>query len=141
MAFTIASLGSGFKGGEVTPLFYIGATLGNALAPVLQLPFPLLAGLGFVAVFAGASNTPIASTVMAVELFGAEIGPYAAIACVMAYACSGHVGIYRAQRGSNTKHRLLPGGKSLAELLAMRRMRNKVAVSKVPAASANVDQE
>eukprot|EP01034_Spumella_vulgaris_P045847 gene45847-57142_t len=77
--FTVASLGSGFKGGEVTPLFYIGATLGNALAPLLHLPFALLAGLGFVAVFAGAANTPIACTVMAIELFGPEIGPYAAL--------------------------------------------------------------
>jgi H+/Cl- antiporter ClcA len=98
MVFTIASLGSGFKGGEVTPLFYIGATLGNALAPLLDVPFALLAAVGFVAVFAGAANTPIASTLMAMELFGAEIGVFAALACVMSYVCSGHRGIYRAQR-------------------------------------------
>ncbi len=97
-AFTVASLGSGFKGGEVTPLFYIGATLGNALAPLLHLPFALAAALGFVAVFAGAANTPIASTVMALELFGPAIGPYAALACVVAYLFSGHTGIYHAQR-------------------------------------------
>src|SRR5471032_690602 len=102
-AFTVASLGSGFKGGEVTPLFYIGATLGNALAPLLHLPFPLLAGIGFVAVFAGAANTPLASTIMAIELFGAEIGVYAAIACVVAYLFSGHAGIYRAQRSGHAK--------------------------------------
>jgi H+/Cl- antiporter ClcA len=95
--FTVASLGTGFKGGEVTPLFYIGATLGNALAPLLQLPFAMLAGIGFVAVFAGAANTPLASTVMAIELFGPEIGPYAALGCVVAYLFSGHTGIYRAQ--------------------------------------------
>ncbi|HEX8605556.1 MAG TPA: voltage-gated chloride channel family protein [Pseudoduganella sp.] len=99
LAFTVASLGSGFKGGEVTPLFYIGATLGNALAPLLHLPFPLLAGVGFVAVFAGAANTPLASTVMALELFGPAIGPYAALGCAVAYLCSGRTGIYRAQRG------------------------------------------
>ena len=99
MAFTIVSLGSGFKGGEVTPLFFIGATLGNALAPLLQQPFALLAGVGFVAVFAGAANTPLASTVMAMELFGPEIGVYAAIACLVAYACSGRAGIYKAQSG------------------------------------------
>jgi len=98
MVFTIASLGSGFKGGEVTPLFFIGATLGNALAPLLDVPFALLAAVGFVAVFAGAANTPMASTLMAIELFGAEIGVFAALACVMSYACSGHSGIYRAQR-------------------------------------------
>jgi H+/Cl- antiporter ClcA len=103
MAFTIVSLGTGFKGGEVTPLFFIGATLGNALGPVLHQPVTLLAAIGFVAVFAGAANTPIASTLMAMELFGAEIGVYAAIACVVAYLFSGHAGIYRAQRGGHAK--------------------------------------
>jgi H+/Cl- antiporter ClcA len=107
-AFTVASLGSGFKGGEVTPLFYIGATLGNAMAPLLQLPFALLAGLGFVAVFAGAANTPLASTIMAIELFGPQIGPFAALACVVAYLFSGHCGIYRSQRVSLVKYRLPP---------------------------------
>jgi len=106
--FTVASLGSGFKGGEVTPLFYIGATLGNALAPLLHLPFPMLAGLGFVAVFAGAANTPLASTIMAIELFGPQIGPFAALACVVAYLFSGHAGIYRAQKVGMLKHRLPP---------------------------------
>lgn len=101
--FTVASLGSGFKGGEVTPLFYIGATLGNALAPLLQLPVGLLAGLGFVAVFAGAANTPLASTVMAIELFGPQIAPYAALACVVSYLFSGHTGIYHAQKRSHAK--------------------------------------
>lgn len=103
IAFTVASLGSGFKGGEVTPLFYIGATLGNALAPVLSLPFPLLAGIGFVAVFAGAANTPIACTLMAMELFGSGIGVYAATACVVSYLVSGHNGIYKAQRVGQAK--------------------------------------
>lgn len=105
MAFTIASLGSGFKGGEVTPLFYIGATLGNALAPILDLPFPMLAALGFVGVFAGAANTPLACTLMAMELFGPQIGVYALLACVISYLFSGHTGIYQAQRGSQFKHR------------------------------------
>ena len=103
MAFTIVSLGSGFKGGEVTPLFFIGATLGNALGPLLHQPATLLAAIGFAAVFAGAANTPIASTLMAMELFGAELGVYAAIACVVAYLFSGHAGIYRAQRGGHAK--------------------------------------
>lgn len=103
MAFTIVSLGSGFKGGEVTPLFFIGATMGNALGPLLHQPATLLAAIGFVAVFAGAANTPIASTLMAMELFGAELGVYAAIACVVAYLFSGHAGIYRAQRGGHAK--------------------------------------
>lgn len=121
LAFTVASLGSGFKGGEVTPLFYIGATLGNALAPLLQLPFSMLAGIGFVAVFAGAANTPIASTLMAVELFGAEVGVFAAIACVVSYLFSGHTGIYRSQRVGYAKHVHAPEDMKLGELPAYRK--------------------
>jgi H+/Cl- antiporter ClcA len=105
LAFTVVSLGTGFKGGEVTPLFYIGATFGNALAPLLHLPFSMLAGLGFVAVFAGAANTPLATTFMAVELFGPEIAPFAAIACVTAYLFSGRSSIYGAQRADQSKYR------------------------------------
>lgn len=103
--FTAVTLGSGFKGGEVTPLFFIGATLGNALSVLLPLPASLLAGMGFVAVFAGAANTPIASTLMAIELFGPEAGSFAAIACVVSYLFSGHAGIYQAQRIGTSKHR------------------------------------
>ena len=98
LLFTAFSLGTGFKGGEVTPLFYIGATLGNALSHVLPLSPSLLAGMGFVAVFAGAANTPLASTFMAFELFGPEVGAYAGIACVVSYLFSGHAGIYTSQR-------------------------------------------
>lgn len=101
--FTGVTLGTGFKGGEVTPLFYIGSTLGNALSRILPLPSYLLAGMGLAAVFAGAANTPIASTLMAVELFGAEAGAYAAIACVVSYLFSGHSGIYTAQRIGKSK--------------------------------------
>lgn len=102
--FTSVTLGTGFKGGEVTPLFYIGSTLGNALSRIIPLPSSLLAGMGFVAVFAGAANTPIASTLMAMELFGAEVGAYAGIACVVSYLFSGHAGIYHAQRVGKSKH-------------------------------------
>ena len=127
MAFTIASLGTGFKGGEVTPLFYIGATLGNALAPLMNVPFPLLAGIGFVAVFAGAANTPIASTLMAMELFGAEVGVYAGVACVVSYLFSGHTGIYRSQRVGHAKHRHAPEGIKLGELHAYRQAQSQQA--------------
>jgi H+/Cl- antiporter ClcA len=108
LAFTVVSLGTGFKGGEVTPLFFIGATFGNAIAPLLELPLGMLAGLGFVAVFAGAANTPIAGTIMAMELFGAAIGPFAALACFASYLFSGHAGIYPAQRIGEGKFRLVP---------------------------------
>jgi H+/Cl- antiporter ClcA len=98
LLFTAITLGSGFKGGEVTPLFFIGATLGNTLAWLLHAPTDLFAALGFVAVFAGATNTPLACTLMAIELFGADLALYAATACFLAYFFSGHTGIYSAQR-------------------------------------------
>jgi len=121
-AFTAVTLGTGFKGGEVTPLFYIGSTLGNALSRLLPLPPSLLAAMGFVAVFAGAANTPIASTFMAVELFGAEAGAYAGIACVISYLFSGHAGIYNAQRVGKSKHlnHIAEEGLSLALVAKMR---------------------
>ncbi|MGA7436508.1 MAG: voltage-gated chloride channel family protein [Luteibacter sp.] len=131
--YTVASLGAGFKGGEVTPLFFIGATLGNSLAPVLHLPFAMLAGLGFVAVFAGAANTPLATTVMAIELFGPQIAPFAAIACVASYLFSGHAGIYHAQRVGRAKHlRHLPEDLRLGELPAYRRRQRDVTPAEVP---------
>ncbi len=98
MVFTVVTLSFGFKGGEVTPLFFIGAALGNALSPILGVPVDLLAALGFVAVFAGAANTPLACTLMGIELFGATYGIYIAVACFIAYLCSGHSGIYLSQR-------------------------------------------
>ena len=98
IVFTIITLGSGFKGGEVTPLFFIGAALGNVLAYVLGTPVDLFAALGFVAIFAGASNTPLACTVVGIELFGATNTVYIAVACFIAYLRSGHSGIYLAQR-------------------------------------------
>lgn len=96
--FTIVTLSAGFKGGEVTPLFFIGATLGNALTWILPLPTSLLAGMGFVAVFAGAANTPLTCVVMALELFGTQSGIYMALACVVSYLFSGHHGIYHKQK-------------------------------------------
>jgi H+/Cl- antiporter ClcA len=98
LLFTAITLGMGFKGGEVTPLFFIGACLGNAIAMLSGAPVDLMAGLGFIAVFAGATNTPIACTLMGVELFGGEHILYYAVACFTAYYFSGHSGIYRAQQ-------------------------------------------
>jgi H+/Cl- antiporter ClcA len=98
LLFTAITLGTGFKGGEVTPLFFIGAALGNTLALLSGTPVDLMAGLGFIAVFAGATNTPIACTLMGVELFGGEHVLYYAVACFTAYYFSGHSGIYTAQR-------------------------------------------
>lgn len=105
MVFTIITLSAGFKGGEVTPLFFIGATLGSALSLFIPLPFGLLAGMGFVAVFAGATNTPLACLLMSIELFGAECGVYTAIACVVSYLFSGRNSIYSKQKIGEEKNR------------------------------------
>lgn len=98
LLLTAITLSSGFKGGEVTPLFFVGATLGAALANLLGVPVDLLAGVGFIAVFAGATNTPLACTIMGVELFGSQYLLYFAMACFFSYLFSGHSGIYLSQR-------------------------------------------
>lgn len=103
LVLTAITLGTGFKGGEVTPLFFIGATLGNVLATLGGAPVDLFAGLGFIAVFAGATNTPLACTLMGVELFGSNNIIYYAVACFTAYYFSGHSGIYGSQRMAVTK--------------------------------------
>lgn len=95
---TALTLGCGFKGGEVTPLFFIGATLGSFLSFYVPLPVGLLAGMGFVAVFSGAANTPFACIIMGIELFGIDAAIFIALACIAAYLFSGHTGIYRSQK-------------------------------------------
>jgi len=104
LLFTSFTIGAGFKGGEVTPLFFIGAALGNALVWFIPLPLALLAGMGLVAIFAGASNTPIASTILGVELFGFESIYFIGIACAFSYLFSGGTGIYSAQNKGGLKH-------------------------------------
>lgn len=110
--FTAVTLGTGFKGGEVTPLFCIGATLGNAFAQVTHQPIGYFAALGFVAVFSGAANTPMACTVMGIELFGSQLAIPLAVACVVSYVLSGHRGIYSAQRIAHPKASHVEAGPS-----------------------------
>jgi H+/Cl- antiporter ClcA len=98
LVFTVITLGSGFLGGEVTPLFFIGATLGNVLAGVLDLPLALTAGVCMAAMFASASNTPLALSIMAVELLGGHAFPHVVIVCVVAYLMTGSRSIYPSQR-------------------------------------------
>lgn len=107
-AFTTLSLGAGFVGGEVTPLFFTGATLGNALGQLLGLPLDFMAALGFVAVFAGAANTPLSCILLGAELFGGAPLPYIGIATVVSYVFSGHRGIYGAQRVETPKSKSVP---------------------------------
>jgi H+/Cl- antiporter ClcA len=102
--FTAVCLGGGLPGGEVAPLFVVGSTLGSTLAGPLDIPRPVLAGVGFVSVLAGAANTPIACTILAVELFGGGLLIPAAITCAVAFVSSSHVGIYPAQMVAIRKH-------------------------------------
>ena len=102
--FTTITVGSGFKGGEVTPLFFVGAALGSTLGNLLGVPHDFMAALGFVAVFAGAANTPLACTLMGIELFGSEHAVFLGLACCSAYIWSGHRGIYLSQLVDTPKH-------------------------------------
>lgn len=124
LGLTALTLGVGFKGGEVTPLFVIGATLGVTLSGPLRLEPDFLAALGFVAVFAAAANTPIACVVMAAELFGGGGILYFGISIFIAYTISGHRGIYGSQRIATPKHGWLADhhlGSTLHDLRANRR--------------------
>lgn len=122
LIFTAATLSAGFLGGEVTPLFFVGATLGSVLARMLGLPIALGASVGLAAVFAAAANTPLALSVMAVELLGASAFPHVVIVCVIAYLLSGHRGIYPAQRILRKKH----GGGLLARAIPLRDFRESL---------------
>ena len=103
---TSLTLSAGFKGGEVTPLFFIGAALGNILIWFIPFPMALLAGMGFVAVFAGATHCVIASIIMGMELFGIQAGMYVGLASMVAYFASGMNGIYSAKLKIGAKYDL-----------------------------------
>ncbi len=117
LLFTAVTLGTGFKGGEVTPLFCIGATLGFAFASLTGQPTAMFAALGFVAVFAGAANTPLACVLMGIELFGAGLAVPLTLACIVSYIASGHRGIYLSQRVDTPKASavIVPDGMVLRE--------------------------
>ena len=98
LVFTAITIGCGFKGGEVVPTFFIGATLGCVAGPLLGIPAGFAAALGLVCVVCGAVNCPIASIVLSVELFGASALIYFALACGIAYMLSGYFGLYSSQK-------------------------------------------
>jgi len=97
MVFTSITLSFGGSGGIVTPIFFIGASTGSLYATWTGLDHATLSAIGFVAVLAGAANTPIAASVMAIEVFGPQIAPYAAVACVISFLMSGHRSVYPSQ--------------------------------------------
>lgn len=126
MLFTAVTLGTGFKGGEVTPLFCIGATLGSSFAWLTGQPTAVFAALGFVAVFAGAANTPLACSLMGIELFGAELAVPITIACVISYIVSGHSGIYLSQQIDTPKSSSV----SISQSSSLREFRNQRSITK-----------
>jgi H+/Cl- antiporter ClcA len=103
LIFTAVTLGSGYLGGEVTPLFFVGAALGNVMARLLGVPVDMGAGIGMAAVFAASANTPLALSIMSMELLGAPMFPHVVIVCVIAYLLSGHRSIYPSQRVIHSK--------------------------------------
>jgi len=101
--FTTLTLNFGGSGGIVTPIFFIGATSGNLFANLFGLNVATFSAIGLVSVLAGAANTPIAASIMAVELFGPKLAPYAAVACVISFLMTGHRSVYPSQILSVTK--------------------------------------
>lgn len=96
--FTAVTIGCGFKGGEVVPSFFVGATFGCVAAQALGLPGGFGAAIGLIAVFCGAVNCPIASVLLSIELFGGSGGVlYFAFACAISYVLSGYCGLYSSQ--------------------------------------------
>ncbi len=97
MLFTAITLGFGGSGGIVTPIFFVGSTAGSAFGSVMGFDLTLFSSIGMVALLAGAANTPISASIMAIELFGPEVAPYAAVACIISYLMTGHRSVYPSQ--------------------------------------------
>lgn len=119
-ATTAITLAAGGVGGMITPLFFVGAQAGAFLAGWLGTDSATMAALGLVAVVAGAANTPLAASIMAIELFGAEVAPYAAVACVISFLMSGRQSIYPSQRVSFDKRHdlIIPPSEKAARMAA-----------------------
>ncbi|GAB4388238.1 MAG: chloride channel protein [Thermodesulfovibrionales bacterium] len=97
MLYTSVTLSFGGSGGIVTPIFFVGATSGVAFAKLFGLSVQVFAAIGMVSLLAGAANTPISASIMAAELFGPQVTPYAALACVISFLMTGHRSVYPSQ--------------------------------------------
>ena len=102
---TALTLGAGFKGGEIVPSFFVGATFGCTFSALIGLPPELCAAVGMTAVFCGATNCPITSLLISFELFGYDAMPYYAIAIALSYMMSGYFGLYHSQKIIYSKYR------------------------------------
>lgn len=100
---TVATLSCGFKGGEVVPSFFIGATFGCLVGPLLGIPAGFSAALALIGVFCGAVNCPLTSLLLAIEMFNGEGVVYFAVVCFIAYATSGRLSLYREQISRRSK--------------------------------------
>ena len=95
--FTAITIAAGFKGGEIVPTFFIGATFGCVMGPVLGIESGFSAAIGMTSVFCGVVNCPIASIILSIEMFGTSGLALFAIACAVSYMMSGHSGLYKSQ--------------------------------------------
>lgn len=95
--FTAVTLAFGGSGGIITPIFFVGATAGSSFGRIFGFAPELFSAIGMVALLAGAANTPISASIMAIELFGPEIAPYAAVACIISFLMTGHRSVYPSQ--------------------------------------------
>ena len=130
---TTASSSFGGSGGIVTPIFFIGVTFGSLVGTLLGVDPATFAAIGMVALLSGAANTPIAASILAMELFGSAVAPYAATACVASFLMTGHRSVYPSQvfaimkSGSFRKHI----GKEVEEMEAEFKMRRGSLISTV----------
>ena len=106
MLFTTLTLGAGYKGGEIVPIFFTGATFGCVVAPLLGLPAPLGAALGMVALFCGCTNSPLASICLGLEVFGGQCLPLFALVCAVSYMLSSYFSLYHEQHFLHSKLRI-----------------------------------
>jgi H+/Cl- antiporter ClcA len=115
--FTSITLSFGGSGGIVTPIFFVGSTAGNIFGNLIGSDPAVFAAIGMVSLLAGAANTPISASIMAVELFGPSVGPYAAISCIISFLMTGHRSVYPSQMISTAKSSsiVIPKGKEMGD--------------------------
>jgi len=119
--FTAISLGMGGSGGIVTPIFFIGATAGSTLGTLLGFDRGTFAAIGMVSVLAGATNAPLAASIMSIELFGPAVAPFAAISCIVSFLMVGHRSVYPSQILGIAKTRSIrvPRGGEVGDLVGL----------------------
>lgn len=125
--FTSITLSFGGSGGIVTPIFFVGAAAGSLFAVILGLDIATFSAIGLVSLLAGAANTPISASIMAVELFGPKLAPYATIACIISFLMTGHPSVYPSQILATSKSSSIDVeiGKELEDIRATYKPRKK----------------